>query len=43
MVDSREFVVYLETQTQVGDTVHVTIIRDGKEQAIQVTLTERPR
>ncbi len=40
---SKEFVVYLETQTQIGDTVEVTIIRDGEEQTIQVTLTERPR
>ncbi|MEE8391865.1 MAG: trypsin-like peptidase domain-containing protein [Anaerolineae bacterium] len=43
MVGSKEFIVYLETETQVGDTVQVTIIRDGKEQNTQVTLTERPR
>jgi S1-C subfamily serine protease len=38
---SKEFVVYLETRTQIGDTVQVTIIRDGEEQNVQVTLTER--
>ena len=43
MTGSREFVVYLETETEVGDTVQVTVIRDGEEQNAQVTLTERPR
>jgi S1-C subfamily serine protease len=40
--DFQELTVYLETQTTVGDTVELTIIRDGEEQAIQVTLEERP-
>ncbi len=39
----RELTVYLETETQVGDTVEVTIIRDGKERTVEVTLAERPR
>ncbi len=39
----RELTVYLETETQVGDTVEVTIIRDGKEQNVEVTLAERPQ
>lgn len=43
LADLRELTVYLETETQVGDTVEVTIIRDGEEQTIQVTLAERPR
>jgi len=34
--------VYLETQTVVGDTVSVKVIREGKEQVFQVTLAERP-
>jgi len=34
--------VYLETQTQVGDTITVTIIREGTQQDIPVTLAERP-
>jgi S1-C subfamily serine protease len=43
MTDSKEFVAYLETETQVGDTVEVTIIREGEEQTLQATLAERPQ
>jgi S1-C subfamily serine protease len=43
MTGSREFIVYLETETRVGDTVAVSIVRDGVEQDVEVTLTERPR
>ena len=39
----QELTVYLESETQVGDTVEVTIIRDGVEQTARVTLAERPR
>jgi len=35
--------VYLETHTKVGDTVQVTIIHDGKQQTVAVTLEERPQ
>lgn len=38
----QELNVYLETETQVGDTVTVTIIREGVEQNVAVTLAERP-
>jgi S1-C subfamily serine protease len=41
--DFEELTVYLETHTAVGDTVDVTIIRDGKEQTVPVTLDERPQ
>ena len=41
--DLQELTVYLETQTQVGDTVEVTIFRGGVEQSVRVTLAERPR
>ena len=41
--DLQELTVYLETQTQVGDTVEVTFFRGGVEQSIAVTLAERPR
>jgi S1-C subfamily serine protease len=42
-VDSlQELTVFLEPQTTVGDTVELTIIREGKEQIIPVTLGERP-
>jgi S1-C subfamily serine protease len=37
----EELTVYLETQTQVGDTVSLTIIRDGQEQTVQMRLAER--
>jgi S1-C subfamily serine protease len=38
----EELTVYLETRTRVGDTVEVSIIRDGQEQTIPVSLSERP-
>jgi len=38
----QELTVCLETRTTVGDTVELTIIRDGEEQSVQVTLEERP-
>jgi S1-C subfamily serine protease len=38
----QELTVYLETETQVGDTVEVTLIRDGQEIKVSVTLAERP-
>ena len=41
--DLQELTVYLETETQVGDTIEVTIFRGGEEQSVQVTLTERPQ
>jgi S1-C subfamily serine protease len=39
----RDLTVYLETKTKVGDTVEMTIIRDGQQQTIPVTLGEQPR
>jgi len=38
----RELNVYLETRTRVGDTVEVSIIRDGQPMTISVVLAERP-
>ena len=43
VADFQELTVYLETQTRVGDTIEVTIIRDGEERNVQVTLGERPQ
>jgi S1-C subfamily serine protease len=40
--DFQELTVYLETETTVGDTVDVTIIRDGKELTVLLTVGERP-
>ena len=39
----RDLVLYLDTKTQIGQTIEVTIWRDGKEMTVPVTLTERPR
>jgi S1-C subfamily serine protease len=38
----QDLTVYLETQTTVGDRVQVTVLRDGKELAVEVTLAEQP-
>ena len=43
VTDLQELTVYLDTQTQVGDTVEVTYVRDGVEERVPVTLTERPQ
>lgn len=40
--DRRDLTVYLETKTRVGDTVELTIIRDGREDNVTVRLDERP-
>jgi S1-C subfamily serine protease len=42
IADYQDLTVYLETETRVGDIVEVTVIRDGEEQTIEVTLEERP-
>jgi S1-C subfamily serine protease len=39
----QDLTVYLEGNTVVGDTVRVTVLRDGQEQTFQVTLQERPQ
>lgn len=39
----EDLVRYLETKTQVGQLVELTIMRDGREQLIQVLLGEQPR
>jgi S1-C subfamily serine protease len=41
--DFQELTVYMETQTKVGDSVQVTVVRDGQEQTLAVTLGEQPR
>jgi S1-C subfamily serine protease len=38
----QELTVYLESETQVGDEVEVTLIRDGQEMKVKATLAERP-
>jgi S1-C subfamily serine protease len=40
--DSRELNLYLESNTRVGDTVELTLVRNGQEQRVQLLLSERP-
>jgi S1-C subfamily serine protease len=40
---SRGLTLFLDTQTEVGQRVELTLIRDGEELAIQATLGERPQ
>jgi len=40
--DLDDLTVYLETQTTVGDTVMLTLLRDGETMEVAVTLAERP-
>jgi len=42
LADSQDLTVYMETETTVGDTVQLTIVRDGQEQLLPVVLAERP-
>jgi len=42
IANSEELTVYLEARTAVGDTVQVTILRDGEELVVPLTLAERP-
>ena len=39
--DFQDLTVYLETETLVGDTVGVTVLRDGEERTFDVTLGAR--
>jgi S1-C subfamily serine protease len=39
----QDLTVYLETKTRSGETVTVTVVRDGKEQTIRVRLGTQPR
>jgi S1-C subfamily serine protease len=41
--DYQTLTVYLETETAIGDVVELTILRDGKELVLPLTLEEEPR
>ena len=43
IASDRDLIRYLDTETQIGQTVSVSIIRDGQEMTVPVTLGERPR
>jgi 2-alkenal reductase len=38
----EDVIAYLETNTVVGQQINLSILRDGKQQTLQVTLGERP-
>jgi S1-C subfamily serine protease len=40
--DMDDLVVYLSENTSVGQTVTVTVLRDGAKRSVRVTLGERP-
>jgi S1-C subfamily serine protease len=40
--DFQDLTVYLETETAVGDSAKLTIVRDGAERVVQMTLKQRP-
>jgi S1-C subfamily serine protease len=42
VADLETLTVYLESETAVGDTVELTIVRQGGELSIPVTLGEQP-
>jgi S1-C subfamily serine protease len=41
--DLQALTVYLETERAVGDTVQLSVIRDGEERLISLTLAAQPR
>jgi 2-alkenal reductase len=40
--DGNELISYLELETSVGDTVTMTVVREGQEQQLEMTLGARP-
>jgi S1-C subfamily serine protease len=43
LLTTRDLTLYLDTQADVGQTVKLTIVRDGEEQMLDVMLGERPQ
>ncbi len=43
VITFQDFTVYLQTRTRVGETVDMTVITDGTEREIAVTLGQQPR
>lgn len=42
LVDSAELISYLVFETQVGDTIELTVLRNGEELTLPLTLAPRP-
>ena len=40
---NRDLTLYLDTQTEVGQRVKLTLVRNGEEVVIEATLGERPQ
>jgi S1-C subfamily serine protease len=43
VTDDEDLIRYLDTRTRVGETIEVTIWREGEQRTIPITLRERPR
>ena len=43
MQSERDLALYLDTETEIGQTIQVTLWRDGQQLTVRVKLTERPR
>lgn len=43
VIQADELAVYLESETQVGDTVVLTVLRDGRQLAVPVSVGELPQ
>ncbi len=41
--DLQDLTLYVEGEKSIGDTIELTIVRDGRELSIPVTLAEQPR
>ena len=42
IISSDDLIAYLVFQTEVGQTVDLTVVRDGEEKVVPLTLGERP-
>ncbi len=42
IASGQDLTTYLDTRTRVGDTVQVTVVRNGRQTQLSVTLEERP-
>jgi S1-C subfamily serine protease len=43
ITSDRDLTLFLDTESQIGQTVQVTVWREGEQMTTSVTLTERPR
>lgn len=40
--NQRDLTIYLEENTQVGQTVQLSVVRAGEEMTVPITLAEQP-